>query len=55
MTRFEKWVKDTNISYQLQVAFICEHYDGNCKSCPLNHICTDDKKAYEYLNAESEE
>ncbi len=54
MTRFEKWVKDTNISIQLQIAFICKHYNGNCKHCPLKGICTDDKKAYEYLIAESE-
>ena len=54
MTKFEKWVKDTDISIQLQVAFICKHYDGNCASCFLNHICTNDKKVYEYLNADSE-
>ena len=54
MTRFENWVKDTDISIQLQIAFICKHYDGNCKYCPIKGICTDDKKVYEYLMAESE-
>lgn len=54
MTRFEEWVRDTDISFELQTAFICKHYDGKCKHCPIKGICTDDKKAYEYLMAESE-
>ena len=59
MTNFEKWVKDAKISTQLRVAFICKHYDGNCKRCLLNvggnHICFDNVKTQEYLDAESED
>lgn len=48
-------VKDTDISIRLQAAFICRHYNGNCKHCLIKGICTDDKKVYEYLMTESEE
>ena len=54
MTRFEKWVRDTDTSIQLKIAFMCKYYRGKCKNCPINGICGDDKKVYEYLMAESE-